>query len=111
MLDPIICPQCVQPNEPGRKLCWKCMRSLVIPPTEGDYARFFELKGNWDRDDLKTAFRKLARKYHPDVNHGDREADSYFKYVNAGYEILIHLENNKQNGASSAKPSDAPSAR
>ena len=38
--------------------------------------------------DLKKAYRKLARQYHPDVNPGDKEAESKFKEVTEAYEIL-----------------------
>jgi curved DNA-binding protein CbpA len=39
-------------------------------------------------EDLKLAFRKLARKYHPDLNPGDTDAEAKFKAVNAAYEVL-----------------------
>ena len=38
--------------------------------------------------DIKRAFRKLARRYHPDINPGDRTAEEYFKRVTEAYEIL-----------------------
>ena len=37
---------------------------------------------------IKTAFRKLARKYHPDVNPGDKKAEAKFKEINEAYEVL-----------------------
>jgi hypothetical protein len=88
MLNPIICPECFQPNEPGRAMCWKCLRQLGPAATEKDFLRFFELRPTSSREDLKVAFRRLAKKYHPDVNQNNREADSYFKFVNSGYELL-----------------------
>ncbi|MBI4468436.1 MAG: J domain-containing protein [Acidobacteria bacterium] len=39
-------------------------------------------------DEIKSAFRKLARKYHPDVNPGDRRSEEKFKEINEAYEVL-----------------------
>jgi DnaJ-class molecular chaperone len=39
-------------------------------------------------DGIKSAFRKLARKYHPDVNPGDKSAEEKFKELNEAYEVL-----------------------
>ena len=38
--------------------------------------------------DLKKAYRKLARKYHPDVNPDNKEAEKKFKEISAAYDIL-----------------------
>src|SRR5262245_4815647 len=38
--------------------------------------------------EIKQAFRKLARKHHPDVNPGDRNAETKFKEINEAYEVL-----------------------
>jgi molecular chaperone DnaJ len=38
--------------------------------------------------DIKAAFRKLARKYHPDVNPGNKSAEEKFKEINSAYEVL-----------------------
>ena len=45
--------------------------------------------------DLKKAFRKLARKHHPDVNKGDNEAERRFKEVNEAYDVLSDPEKRK----------------
>ena len=39
-------------------------------------------------DDIKKAFRQMAKKYHPDLNPGDKEAEARFKEVNEAYEVL-----------------------
>lgn len=46
--------------------------------------------------DIKQAFRKLARKHHPDVNPGDRGAEARFKEVNEAYEVLGNPESRKK---------------
>src|SRR5687767_3143509 len=38
--------------------------------------------------EIKQAYRKLARKYHPDVNPGDKKAEAQFKEINEAYEVL-----------------------
>lgn len=39
-------------------------------------------------DEIKKAYRKMAKKYHPDLNPGDKEAEAKFKEVNEAYEVL-----------------------
>ena len=39
-------------------------------------------------DEIKSAYRKLARKYHPDLNPGDQNAANMFKEINEAYETL-----------------------
>jgi curved DNA-binding protein len=46
-------------------------------------------------DEIRTAFRKLARKYHPDVNPGDHQAEARFKEVSAAHQILSDPEKRK----------------
>ena len=38
--------------------------------------------------EIKQAFRKMARKYHPDVNPGDKSAETRFKEINEAYEVI-----------------------
>jgi molecular chaperone DnaJ len=47
-------------------------------------------------DEIKKAYRKLARQYHPDTNHGDKEAEERFKEVQGAYAILSDAEKRKQ---------------
>jgi molecular chaperone DnaJ len=52
---------------------------------------FYDLLGvarNATDKDLKGSYRRLARKYHPDVNPGDKSAEAKFKEINAAYEVL-----------------------
>ncbi|WP_062398002.1 DnaJ domain-containing protein [Methanogenium cariaci] len=39
-------------------------------------------------DDIKKSFRQLARKYHPDLNEGSKEAEEKFKEINEAYQVL-----------------------
>jgi len=47
-------------------------------------------------DEIKSAYRKLARKYHPDVNPGDKSAEEKFKEINEAYEVLSDADKRKK---------------
>jgi curved DNA-binding protein len=53
-----------------------------------DYYTILGVSKSADAEDIKKAFRKLARKYHPDMNPGDRTAEAQFKEINEAYEVL-----------------------
>ena len=53
-----------------------------------DYYATLGVNKSSSEKDIKQAFRKLARKYHPDVNPGDKAAEAKFKDVNEAYEVL-----------------------
>jgi DnaJ-class molecular chaperone len=53
-----------------------------------DYYKVLGVSKTASVDDIKKAFRKLARKYHPDVNPGDKKAVEKFKEINEAYEVL-----------------------
>jgi molecular chaperone DnaJ len=53
-----------------------------------DYYTTLGVAKNANADDLKKAYRKLAMKYHPDRNPGDKQAETRFKEVNEAYDIL-----------------------
>jgi curved DNA-binding protein len=54
-----------------------------------------EINENASADEIKKAYRKLARKYHPDVNK-DPSAEEKFKEINAAYEVLSNSEKKQQ---------------
>ena len=53
-----------------------------------DYYEVLGVGRDAGEDEVKKAFRKLARKYHPDVTGGDKEAEDRFKEINEAYEVL-----------------------
>jgi curved DNA-binding protein len=53
-----------------------------------DYYKILGVEKNASEKDIKSAFRKLARKYHPDVNPDDSQAEGRFKEINEAYEVL-----------------------
>jgi chaperone protein DnaJ len=55
---------------------------------EVDYYEILEISKNSDNETIKKAFRKLALKYHPDRNQGDKEAEEKFKMINEAYQVL-----------------------
>jgi DnaJ-class molecular chaperone len=59
------------------------------------YATLGVAKTATDKE-IKQAFRKLARKFHPDVNPGDKAAESRFKDINEAYEVLGDPEKRKK---------------
>ena len=61
-----------------------------------DYYKVLGLDKDADSKAIKKAYRKLARKYHPDVNPGDQEAEKKFKQINEANEVLSDAEKRKK---------------
>ena len=60
------------------------------------FQHYYQILGvprNAGEDEIRRAFRKLARQYHPDVNPNDKTAEEKFKQVNEAYEVLSDRRN------------------
>jgi molecular chaperone DnaJ len=64
--------------------------------TKRDYYEVLGVDRNTSTDDIKKAYRKLALKYHPDRNPGDKEAEENFKEATEAYEVLRDKEKRAQ---------------
>ena len=61
-----------------------------------DYYKILNLSVNANNDEIKKAFRSLAKKYHPDRNKDDKEALKKFQEVNEAYEVLSNEDSRKK---------------
>lgn len=61
-----------------------------------DYYEVLGLPKTADEKEIKAAYRKMARKYHPDLNPDNKEAEKKFKEVNEANEVLSNPENRKK---------------
>ncbi|RMA58795.1 DnaJ C-terminal domain-containing protein [Ulvibacter antarcticus] len=61
-----------------------------------DYYKILGISKTATSEEIKKAYRKLARKYHPDVNPNDKDAEHKFKEINEANEVLSHSENRKK---------------
>ncbi|HEX6418409.1 MAG TPA: molecular chaperone DnaJ [Acidimicrobiales bacterium] len=63
---------------------------------EKDYYRVLGVSETASQKDIKSAYRKLSRRYHPDNNPGDRAAEERFKEVSAAYDVIGDAEKRKE---------------
>ncbi len=77
---------------------------------EKDYYEILGLKKDASPDDIKKSFRQLARKFHPDLNKGSKEAEEKFKEINEAYQVLGDAQKKAQYdqvGHAEFRPGDA----
>ena len=55
---------------------------------EKDYYQILGITRNASLDDIRKAYRRLAKKYHPDTNPDDKQAEEHFKEATEAYEVL-----------------------
>lgn len=63
---------------------------------EKDFYAVLGVKRDASEKDIRSAYRKLARKYHPDINPGDKTAEARFKEINGAYEVLKDPDKRKK---------------
>ena len=61
-----------------------------------DYYSILGVNKNASQREIKQAYRRLARKHHPDVNPGDKSAEAKFKEINEAYEVLSDKEKRRK---------------
>ncbi len=76
-----------------------------------DYYQLLGVAKTASADDIRKAYRKLARKYHPDLNPGNTTAEQKFKEINQAYEILSDAEKRAAYDLESQPPPPGGSSR
>jgi curved DNA-binding protein len=67
-----------------------------MPATKQDYYQLLGISKSASEKDIRQAYRRLARQYHPDLNPGDKAAEAKFKEIGEAYEVLSDAEKRKK---------------
>lgn len=67
-----------------------------MPATARDYYEVLGVSKTVTDKEIRAAYRKLARKYHPDLNPGDKAAEAKFKEIQGAYDVLADAEKRKK---------------
>ncbi|MEK7782761.1 MAG: DnaJ domain-containing protein, partial [Candidatus Binatota bacterium] len=62
---------------------------------ERNYYKILGVDRSASHEEIRRAYRKLARKYHPDINPGNKEAESRFKEISVAHDVLSDPEKRK----------------
>src|SRR5256886_15027537 len=65
-------------------------------PPRADYYKTLGVGKNATDDEIKKAYRRLARQYHPDRNPGDKKAEERFKEISLAHDVLSDAEKRKE---------------
>lgn len=77
-------------------MTWPCPRHPARPVEFKDYYRVLGVTAKATDEEIKKAFRALARKYHPDVAQDKKSAEEKFKEINEAIEVLSNPESRKK---------------
>src|SRR6266446_1964034 len=72
----------------GGRPCKYFLRATMPTTAKQDYYELLGVPRKATAKDIRTSFRKLARKYHPDLNPGDKSSEEKFKQLQEAYDIL-----------------------
>ena len=67
-----------------------------MPATKQDYYQVLGVSRGASEKEIRQAYRRLARQYHPDLNPGDKQAEARFKEIGEAYEVLADAEKRKK---------------